>query len=179
MHAVRADTLPRSRAENNARRRPELRLVYRADASVTAPPAAALPETAPPTAPPLMPAPARPAPARQRSARPIAARQQASPPLRLTRRGRVVVAAAVVLLVAVLSLIAAGAAQAFSHSASPRPAGRALAQVVVRPGQSLWSVAESADPNADTRLVSQQIIELNALSDTTVFVGQRLWVPRS
>jgi LysM domain len=195
MHAVRADTLPRFRAENNARRRPELRVVYRADASVTAPPAAPLPETAPPTAPPLTPArrtptPARPVPARpvpaprpvparQRSARPIAAGQQASPPLRLTRRGRVVVAAAVVLLVAVLSLIAAGAAQAISHSASPRPAGRALAQVVVRPGQSLWSVAESADPNADTRLVSQQIIELNALSGTTVFAGQRLWVPRS
>ena len=152
MHAMRAGTLPLSRAENNARRRPELRVVYRAEAPVTAPPPAALP---------------------------IPARQQARTPLRLTRRGRVVVAAATVLLVAALSLIAAGAAQAISRSAAPRPAGRASVQVVVRPGQSLWSVAESADPNADTRLVIQRIIELNALSGNTVFAGQRLWVPRS
>jgi hypothetical protein len=199
MHAMRAGTPPGPSAENNARRRPELRVVYRADAPVAAPPAAAPPETAlPETAfpetglpavPPPMPArltpvparpvPARPVPVRQRPARPIAARQQASTPLRLTRRGRVVVAAAVVLLVAALSLIAAGAAQAISHSAAPRPAGRALAQVVVRPGQSLWSVAESADPNADTRLVIRQIVELNSLSGSTVFAGQRLWVPRS
>jgi len=84
-----------------------------------------------------------------------------------------------VLLVAALSLIAAGAAQAISHSAAPSPAGRTAVQVVVRPGQSLWSVAESADPNADTRLVIQRIIELNALSGNTVVAGQRLWVPRS
>jgi hypothetical protein len=91
----------------------------------------------------------------------------------------VVVAALAALLVAALSLIAAGAAQAISHSA-PRPAaGRSLAQVVVRPGQSLWSVAESADPDADTRLVIQQIIDLNALNGDIVFAGQRLWVPRS
>ena len=89
------------------------------------------------------------------------------------------VAAAAVLLVAALSLIAAGAAQAISHSAAPRAAKSDLAQVVVRPGESLWSVAESADPDADTRLVIQQIIQLNALTGDTVFAGQRLWVPRN
>jgi hypothetical protein len=82
------------------------------------------------------------------------------------------------LLVVVVSLIAAGAAQATSHSA-PRLGAQNLARVVVRPGQSLWSVAESADPNADTRLVIQQIVELNALTGDTVFAGQSLWVPRS
>jgi LysM repeat protein len=82
------------------------------------------------------------------------------------------------LLVVVVSLIAAGAAQATSHSA-PRLGAQNLTRVVVRPGQSLWSVAESADPNADTRLVIQQIVELNALTGDTVFAGQSLWVPRS
>ena len=53
-----------------------------------------------------------------------------------------------------------------------------LVQVVVRPGQSLWSVAESADPDQDTRVVIQQIIDLNSLNGDTVFAGQRLWVPR-
>jgi hypothetical protein len=39
-------------------------------------------------------------------------------------------------------------------------------------------VAESADPDADTRLVIQQILQLNPLHGDTVFAGERLWVPR-
>jgi LysM repeat protein len=50
--------------------------------------------------------------------------------------------------------------------------------VTVSPGQSLWSVAENADPAADTRVVIQQILELNGLTSDTVYAGQRLWVPR-
>jgi len=99
-------------------------------------------------------------------------------PLRLTRRGRVVVAAVAALLVAVISLLAAGAAQATNHGPSARAARQNLVQVVVRPGQSLWSVAENADPDQDTRAVIQQIIDLNSLSGDTVAAGQQLWVPR-
>jgi LysM domain len=101
-----------------------------------------------------------------------------APPLRLTRRGRVVVTVAAAVLVAVISLLAAGVAQATNHGPSPRAARQDLVQVVVRPGQSLWSVAESADPDQDTRAVIQQIIDLNSLSGDTVFAGQQLWVPR-
>jgi LysM domain len=104
--------------------------------------------------------------------------QAAAAPLRLTRRGRIVVAAAAALLVSLLLLLATGAAQATSHSAPPRVADRNLTQVVVRPGQSLWSVAQAADPNADPRQVMQQIIELNGLTGDVILVGQRLWVPR-
>ena len=46
------------------------------------------------------------------------------------------------------------------------------------PGQSLCSVAEAADPDADTRIVIQQIIDLNSLNGDTVLAGQQLWVPR-
>lgn len=223
MNAMRAAALPRSRAGKNARSRPELRVVYRAEtapapapapAPVTASPAApspvaASPVTGSPVAAPAVsgrpvPAPSgpahalatpsvlvRPVPAPRTAselrmpARPVAARRapaaptEAASPLRLTRRGRVVAAAAAVLLVVALSLIVAGAAQAISHSAAPGTARSGLAQAVVRPGQTLWSVAESADPDADTRLVIQQIIQLNALTGDTVFAGQRLWVPRS
>jgi hypothetical protein len=157
MNAMRAAVLPEPRAAhyleadagNGTRTRPDLRLVTLPVVTV---PAATL---------------------SPRAARP-------APPLRLTRRGRIVVAAMAALLVAALSLIAAGAAQAISHTGPAHPAGSAhLAQVVVQPGQSLWSVAESADPSADTRLVIQQINELNSLNGDTVFAGQRLWVPRS
>jgi LysM domain len=105
-------------------------------------------------------------------------RDAATPPLRLTRRGRIVVAVAAVLLVTVISLLAAGVAQATSHRPSPRAARQNLVQVVVRPGQTLWSVAESADPDQDTRVVVQQIVDLNSLSGPTVSAGQPLWVPR-
>ena len=97
---------------------------------------------------------------------------------RLTRRGRVVVAAVAALLVTVVSLLAAGAAQATNHALPPGAARQNLVQVVVRPGQSLWSVAEGADPDQDTRAVIQQIVDLNALSGDIVFAGQQLWVPR-
>ena len=46
----------------------------------------------------------------------------AAPPLRLTRRGRIVIAVAAALLVPVISLLAAGVAQATSHGPSPRAA---------------------------------------------------------
>ena len=95
-------------------------------------------------------------------------RTAATAPLRLTRRGRIVVAVAAALLVAMISLLAAGVAQATSHGPSPRAARQNLVQVVVRPGQTLWSVAESADPDQDTRVIVQQIIDLNALSSATV-----------
>jgi hypothetical protein len=102
----------------------------------------------------------------------------ANPPLRLTRRGRVVVAVAAALVLAALSLVIASAAQATNHPVSSRAAQQGLAQVTVHRGQSLWSVAESADPAADTRVVIQRIIELNGLTGNVVFAGQRLWVPR-
>jgi LysM domain len=98
--------------------------------------------------------------------------------LRLTRRGRIVVAAVAALLVTVVSLLAAGAAQATNHGLPPGAARQNLVQVVVGPGQSLWSVAESADPDQDTRAVIHQIVDLNALSGDVVFAGQQLWVPR-
>jgi hypothetical protein len=98
-------------------------------------------------------------------------------PLRLTRRGRVVVALAAALLVTMVSLLLASVAQATNDGPSPRAAREKLVQVIVRPGQSLWSVAESADPDQDTRAVIQQIIDLNSLNGDTVLAGQQLWVP--
>jgi LysM domain-containing protein len=113
------------------------------------------------------------------AARGQAPRGAAAPaPLRLTRRGRIVVAAAAALLVTLLSLLLTGGAWATSTSGPSHGADRSLAQVVVLPGQSLWSVAQTADPNADPRQVMQQIIDLNSLAGDVIQAGQRLWVPR-
>ena len=116
--------------------------------------------------------------ARPRQAQAQSRPQAANPPLRLTRRGRIVVAVAAALVLGGLSLGIADAAQAASGPAAPSPARQGLTQVTVHPGQNLWSVAESADPSADTRVVVQRIIDLNGLTGNVVFAGQRLWVPR-
>ncbi len=103
--------------------------------------------------------------------------------VRLTRRGRIVVA--VMLTVASLSLVvlawlavAARAAQAADGGQSPGAVYQNLTSIVVHPGQTLWSIASQAEPSADPRVVMQQIIDLNALAGTSVEPGQRLWVPR-
>ena len=104
--------------------------------------------------------------------------------LRLTRRGRTVIAAlAIVIVTAVATAMlfwlgATGGAQAASHRAGAGAAHRGLSQVVVQPGQTLWSIARRAEPAADPRGVVQQIIEANAMGSPTIQAGQLLWVPR-
>ena len=137
-------------------------------------------------------------PARPRSARPAGApsrtrvvRPAAVPPrvpvqrvrrTRLTQRGRRVVwAFAVLLLVAVLTpvlLVLASGAQAANHGLPASSVRASMRHVVVKPGQSLWSIALNAEPQADPRTVSQQIIEYNALGSQVVVPGESLWVPR-
>lgn len=110
-----------------------------------------------------------------------------APPLRLTRRGRIVVTAAAVLTIGAAFMALAGAAQATGptghagqtgQAGAPGAPGSGVATVVIRPGESLWSVAESYDPDADTRLVIQQILQLNSLTSDQLQPGQVLWVPR-
>ncbi|HLX47673.1 MAG TPA: LysM peptidoglycan-binding domain-containing protein [Streptosporangiaceae bacterium] len=81
------------------------------------------------------------------------------------------------LIASLIWFAAATAAQASDHSAPPHPAGHAMSQVVVQPGQTLWSIAAQADPAADTRLVIQRIVTANSLTSENITAGQRLWIP--
>jgi Tfp pilus assembly protein FimV len=81
-------------------------------------------------------------------------------------------------VVVLIWLAAAGGATAADRGLPARAAYQGLAQVVVRPGQTLWSIAAAAEPSADPRVVIQQIIETNALSGATIHAGQLLWVPK-
>ena len=102
-------------------------------------------------------------------------------PIRLTKRGRVVVTALVVtgLTIAALlvSLLASGGAQATNHGQA-RAGYQGMHRIVVQPGQTLWSIASAAEPTADTRIVVQEIMTANALTSTTISAGQLIWVPR-
>ena len=101
------------------------------------------------------------------------------PAVRLTRRGRVVAAGVSALAVGALSITLATAAQA-AHSGQSGQSGpgRYAAKVEVWPGQSLWSLAQAYDPDADPRLVVQQIQQLNSMAGDQVQPGEVLWVPR-
>ena len=102
--------------------------------------------------------------------------------VRLTRRGRIVVAAlitACAVLVAALAWLAGTARAEAAGSGSPASAVyHSLRSVVVQPGESLWTIATRADPAGDPRTVMQEIIDINALQGTSVQPGQRLWLPR-
>jgi LysM repeat protein len=110
------------------------------------------------------------------------ARASARPRTRLTRRGRIVVSALVVsatLLVVVLAWLAGTATAEAARSGAPASGVyRSLTPVVVRPGETLWAIATQAAPTADPRSVIQEIVDINALSGTSIQPGQRLWVPR-
>jgi pimeloyl-ACP methyl ester carboxylesterase len=99
-------------------------------------------------------------------------------PVRFTRRGRLVVTAAAMLAIGAASIGVAGAAQATGHSGAPVGPSGALAKVQIKPGESLWSVAEAYDPNADTRVVIGEIVQMNSLTSVQVQPGQVIWVPR-
>lgn len=104
-------------------------------------------------------------------------------PIRLTRRGRIVVGTligiGVAAVAAVIWLVVAGQAQASGDAGPARPVGGTVARVVVKPGQTLWGIAAQVDPGADPRAVIPQIVDLNSLTGTAISVGQVLWVPRS
>ena len=104
--------------------------------------------------------------------------------VRLTRRGRLVVAGFATLMVIVaatlLWITVAGSVQASSRGGpAPRSPYQGMTQVVVQPGQTLWSIAATAEPSANTWTVVQQITEVNALNGPVVRAGQLLWVPKS
>jgi hypothetical protein len=102
--------------------------------------------------------------------------------LRLTRRGRRVVTGFVMLVVIISAMLiwtsVAGGAQAPGPGASTRSVYQGMTQIVVQPGQTLWSIALAADPSADPWAVVQQITDANALNGAQIAAGQLLWVPR-
>jgi hypothetical protein len=93
--------------------------------------------------------------------------------LRLTRRGRVVLAGLTALLVSGLG-IGVGATQA----AGSAPARATEVRVTVGTGENLWWVAEKVDPDADPRAIIAEVVGLNRLTGTTIYPGEQLWVPR-
>jgi len=106
--------------------------------------------------------------------RPASARviRPARPGLRLTRRAHLVLGLLAALAAAVAVIAATGRVQALDDTA-PVPAS-APAEVVVAPGETLWSIAERVAPDRDPRGIVEQVRRLNGLPSGDVQAGQRL-----
>lgn len=94
-------------------------------------------------------------------------------PIRLTRRGRRVVALLAIILIALTSLLI-GMRGAVATDGTVQSETQS---VVVKPGQSLWDVAVAISPNTDPRETIWLIQQLNTMETSDVLAGQALIVP--
>lgn len=93
-------------------------------------------------------------------------------PVRLTRRGRLVLTGFTGLLVLSLFLVSSGGAEASNTTSSA-----SVIEIVVSPGDTLWSIAKAAKPNQDPRETIYEIKAMNLISGSSVFPGQLIKVP--
>jgi LysM repeat protein len=94
--------------------------------------------------------------------------------LRITRRGRVVLAALFAIPgVAVSLLVTSPGALAESTASSNN-----FDYVTVVSGDTLWAIAEMIDPTGDPRDMVAELMTLNQLTSANLSPGQELAIPR-
>ncbi|MER2138248.1 MAG: LysM peptidoglycan-binding domain-containing protein [Arthrobacter sp.] len=100
-----------------------------------------------------------------------------SGPLKLTRRGRLLLIGAPILLGGAALLTFVGFFTAPALASSDGAETTRTQQVSVSTGDSLWSLAGQYAPERDPRAVVADIMELNNLSDDVVPAGVQLYIP--
>ncbi|MCZ2840037.1 LysM peptidoglycan-binding domain-containing protein [Modestobacter sp. VKM Ac-2985] len=101
-------------------------------------------------------------------------RPQVQAPLRLTRRGRRVVAG---LSIAFGVSVAAAIVATESGGATTGLELAGSATIVVQPGDTLWSIAGEVAPEEDRRAVVDALLDVNGLSGVDLVPGQVLALP--
>ena len=101
-------------------------------------------------------------------------RDPPAPGVRLTRRGRVVVVVAALLVAFAIGVfVTAAGSVATQQPGTPEP----TRIVQVGTGDTLWGIAAELADDGDVRAMMEQIERLNALDTTVLQAGQRLVVP--
>lgn len=94
--------------------------------------------------------------------------------VRLTRRGRLVVLLAALLVAFAIGVfVTAAGSVATQRPGSPEP----TRIVQVGTGDTLWAIAADLADDGDVRAVMEEIKQLNALDSGVLQAGQRLVVP--
>lgn len=100
------------------------------------------------------------------------ARATQAGPVRLTRRGRLVVFGVMLAVVFAVALALSGSSTA-THESGPEVRTE---RIVVQPGQTLWAIAQEYG-DGDLRETVDELERLNALDSTMLQAGQELFVP--
>lgn len=91
-------------------------------------------------------------------------------PIRLTRRGRIVLWLLLAAAALAVVVLLAPASQAADPAGPPRA-------VTVHAGDTMWSIATKALPGVDPATAMARVRELNHLADNQVYVGEQILVP--
>ena len=94
--------------------------------------------------------------------------------LRITRRGRVVLAALFAIPVVAVSLLVTSPGALAESTASSNN----FEYVTVVSGDTLWAIAEMIDPTGDPRDMVDELMTLNQLTSANLSPGQELAIPR-
>lgn len=116
-----------------------------------------------------------PRPRRAWEVRPARARTAHAGPARLTRRGRLLLSALALVLLVAGAVLASGGGLATAGTEPSTPA--TVERVTVRPGETLWAIAEREAPGVDPRETIARILDLNALESSAVQAGSVLVLP--
>ena len=96
------------------------------------------------------------------------------PPVRLTRRGRLVVFLGTLLIVLLLGIVWGTGSVATERAGTPEP----TRVVLVGPGDTLYDLAAEATPaDGDVAAMGERIQRLNALDSGMLVAGQELRIP--
>lgn len=99
---------------------------------------------------------------------------KSSPVVRLTRRGKIVITAAALLVIALLVVMFGSSTSATDHAGVPAQ----TTTVRVLPGHTLWEIASEANPNGDIRATVDDIVRLNSLPNASALqMGSEIAVP--
>lgn len=98
-------------------------------------------------------------------------------PIRLTRRGRFLVSVLSFVAMLAISQVSLFGIATASAKASNEASSSTTTQIVVAPGETLWTIAARVNPEIDPRAVIDQIMDLNVIEGSNVYAGQVLLVP--
>jgi hypothetical protein len=103
----------------------------------------------------------------------------ATPRLRITRRGRLVLTTLVIGPLVTLGVVG-GVVAGLSTTSAVATSSSVSAEfdyLTINAGESLWQVAERIAPTSDPRDVIAEIVSLNQLPTSSVEAGQRIAIP--
>ena len=98
-------------------------------------------------------------------------------PIKLTRRGRMLVSTLSFAAMLAISLVSFFGMATASAKASNEASNSTTTQIVVAPGETLWTIAARVNPEIDPRAVIEDIKALNVIEGSEVYAGQVLLVP--